>query len=228
MPAPSSHIGVLRETPLHASIKAWYTEPGDEVEVAFERFVIDIVRDDLLIEIQTRALRSMRSKLDALLDAHRFRIVHPIATARTIVKIDDGGEVVSRRRSPKRGRAEDIFSELVSMPTLIDHPNLAIDLPLISEDEVRQRHDTKGRRRGGWTVVSRSLTEVHDVIRIESGNDLGAMLPDSLEDGFTTAELAETHGVPRRLAQQMTYCLRHLGQIRITDKRGNALVYERS
>ena len=40
--------------PLHASLKAWYAEAGDRFEVAVDGYVIDLVRDDLLIEIPDR------------------------------------------------------------------------------------------------------------------------------------------------------------------------------
>ena len=60
-----SGIGLLNEKPLHASLKQWYARPGDRFEVAVDGFVIDIVRDDLLIEIQTRnfapSSRSLRT-----------------------------------------------------------------------------------------------------------------------------------------------------------------------
>jgi hypothetical protein len=49
-------IGLLNEKPLHASLKAWYAQPEDRFEVPVEEFVIDIVRDDLLLEIQTSNL----------------------------------------------------------------------------------------------------------------------------------------------------------------------------
>jgi hypothetical protein len=46
-------IGQLNEKALHASLKQWYARPGDRFEVAVGGFVIDIVRAELLIEIQT-------------------------------------------------------------------------------------------------------------------------------------------------------------------------------
>ena len=49
-----SRIGLINEKPLHASLKQWYARPGDRFEVPVDGFVIDIVRDNLLIEIQTR------------------------------------------------------------------------------------------------------------------------------------------------------------------------------
>ena len=61
--ATASAIGTLRERPLHASLKRWYARPGDRVEVAVDGYVVDLVRGDLLIEIQTRGFATLRPKL---------------------------------------------------------------------------------------------------------------------------------------------------------------------
>ncbi len=72
-------IGVMREGPLHAALKAWLARPGDRLEVPVDGFVIDLVRaDGELVEIQTGSFSPLRSKMDALLDGYRVRIVHPI------------------------------------------------------------------------------------------------------------------------------------------------------
>ncbi len=36
-----SGIGLLNEKPLHASLKEWYAQPGDQFEVPVDGFVID-------------------------------------------------------------------------------------------------------------------------------------------------------------------------------------------
>ena len=46
-------IGTLNEKPLHAALKDWCARPGDQFEVFVDGFVVDIVRGNLLIEIQT-------------------------------------------------------------------------------------------------------------------------------------------------------------------------------
>ena len=136
------HIGTLRERSLHASLKEWYAEPGDKVEVPVDGYVIDLVRGDTLIEIQTGGFSSMKKKLVALLDfGHAVRIVYPIPETKVIVKVDGSGEVLSRRRSPKHGTEADLFSELVAFPELIQHGGLEIEVVLISEDEVRIRRE---------------------------------------------------------------------------------------
>lgn len=219
-------IGTLREKPLHASLKRWYAVPGDRVEIPVETFVIDLVRDDLLIEIQTRGFSSMTRKVRSLLDlGHRVRIVHPIAVEKWIVKIDDGGTVMGRRRSPKRGVVTDVFSELVSFPDLLAHPDLEVEVLLTREEEQRRHTPDKAWRRRGWVVVERRLLEVVESHRIGHPEDLVGLIPANLPDQFTTADLAGGLGQTRRSGQQMAYCLAKAGVIAQVGKRGNAVLY---
>lgn len=226
--AGRTHVGTLGEKPLHAALKRWYAQPGDLVEEPLGGFVIDLVRDGLLIEIQTRGFASMKRKLTTLLaDGHVVRLVHPIPVAKWIVKVGDGGELVSRRRSPKRGVVADVFSELVSFPELVGHPGLAVEVLTIHEEEVRFHDPTRAWRRRGWVVEERRLLEVLDRRVIDSPAALMSLLPDDLPAAFTTADVAEAMGRPRRLAQQATYCLRHTGAIEQVGRQGNAIVYGR-
>lgn len=208
-------------------MKRWYAEEGDRIEEPVDGFVVDIVRGEILIEIQTRGFAAMKRKLDRLLDHHQLRIVHPIPVEKRILKIDDGGAIVSRRRSPKQGTVVDIFGELVSFPTLISHPGLTIEVLLTREEEVRRFDGTKAWRRRGWVVEERRLIEVVDRIVIESPASLAALLPEGLPAEFTTADLASDLECGRRLAQQMTYCLRHVGAIEMVGKSGNSILYSR-
>ena len=72
-----SGIGLLNEKLLHASLKERYAQSGDQFEVTVDGFVINIVRDDLLLEIQTGNFASIKSKLIELLHAHRIRLIYP-------------------------------------------------------------------------------------------------------------------------------------------------------
>lgn len=221
------HIGTLREKPLHASLKRWCSRPGDRVEVAVDGFVIDLVREDLLIEIQTRGFSSMKKKVATLLDlGHHVRIVHPVPIDRWIVKVDDAGAVLSKRRSPKHGQPTDIFAELVSFPDLMLHPNLAIEVLLTLEEEYRCHTPGRAWRRNGWIVAERRLVDVVDSLLLEHIGDLTALLPDGLPATFTTADLSEKLGRPRRAAQQMAYCLRETGALVAVGKRGNFVEYQ--
>ena len=222
------HIGTLREKHLHASLKRWYSRPGDRIEVSIDRFVIDLVRDDLLIEIQTRGFSSMKQKVVALLDlGWRVRIVHPIALDRWIVKIDADGAALSRRRSPRHGDPTDVFAELVSFPDLLANPSLEIHLVLTHEEEYRVHNPDGAWRRKGWTEVERRLTDVVDTVMMSRVEDLADLIPAGLPETFTTGDLAAALGRPRRVAQQMAYCLRSLEAIVPVGKVGNAVQYRR-
>ncbi len=221
-------IGTLNEGSLHAALKVWYAEPGDVVEQPLDGYVVDLVRQDLLIEVQTGGFSSLRSKLEDLTERHRVRVVAPIAQTRTIIRMSDDGERLSSRRSPKHGRFEDIFARLVSFPSLIQRDNFELDVLLTVEEEVRVHRPGQAWRRNGWVVLGRSLVEVAETRMMRTGKDLAHLLPAGLPPNFTTADIADSAGMARRVAQQMVYCLRAVGMVKIAGKEGNSLIYCRA
>lgn len=218
-------IGTHHETSLHAALKAWYAEPGDRIEAMVNGYVIDLVRDDLLIEIQTRGFAALTAKLTALLECHPVRLVHPIARERWIVRVSADGEVLGRRKSPKRGRVEQVFAELVRFPALMCHPRFTLEVLLTREEEVRSNDGRGSWRRQGWSIADRRLLGVEERVCLETVGDLCALLPQDLPQAFTTLDLAEGLGMPRRLAQQMAYCLREMGAIEAVGRKGRARLY---
>ena len=220
-----SGIGLLNEKQLHASLKEWYAQPGDRFEVAVDGFVIDIVRDGLLLEIQTASIASIKSKLINLVRAHRIRLIYPIAEEKWIIKLveDNCGEV-TRRKSPKRGRVEDLFWEMVSFPQLLANQNFSLEVLLIREEEVRRYEGRRRWRRGGWVIEERRLLEVIDQRLFEEPADWREFVPEELES-FTVRDLAETMGIRRQLAQKMAYCLRKAKVVKLIGRRGRANLY---
>jgi hypothetical protein len=215
-------IGVMREGPLHAAVKALLAEPGDRLEVPVGRYVIDLVRaDGELVEVQTGGFGALGRKLDALLDEHRVRIVHPIAAERRIVRVDEHGEVVSARRSPKRATAVEVFDKLVAFPALLTHPNLTIEVLLLREDHIRRPEPTvrRGRKRDPG---ERRLVAVLDRTTLRTPEDVLAALPALPPGAFSTRELAACLGCGRVLAQRTLYCLRSIGIVEPAGKRGRA------
>jgi hypothetical protein len=221
-------IGTLNEGPLHAAIKQWYAEAGDLVEYPVDGYVIDLVRNGRLIEIQTGGFAPLREKLERLTESHPVRVVVPIPRTKVIVRMADDGEVLSRRRSPKRGSFADIFSKLVSWPDMVVRDGFELDLLLTSEEEIRVHRPGRAWRRRGWVVHGRALVEVIETRRLAGAEDLSTFLPDELPEQFTTADVAEALGIPRRGAQQMLYCLRAIETVEVTGKAANALVYRRT
>jgi len=217
---PVSTIGMLREGPLHAAVKAMLARPEDRVGVPVGRFVIDLVRaDGELVEVQTGGFAPLGPKLDALLDEHRFRIVHPVAAERRIVRVDEHGEITSVRRSPRRGGVVDVFGRLVAFPSLLTHPHLTVEVLLLREDHVRgARSDRKGRWRRD--PGERRLVGVLDRVEFQGPEDVVRTLPALPSGPFSTRELAALLGCNVLLAQRTAYCLRAIGIIEAAGKRG--------
>jgi hypothetical protein len=134
--------------------------------------------------------------------------------------------VLSARRSPKAGRLEDVFAQLVSIPALLAHERFELEIVLTHQEEVRMFRPGRAYRRRGWVVAGRSLTSVEGSVTVACLADALALLPAGLPTSFDTGELAAAAGIDRRLAQQMTYCLRHAGALATTGKRGRAALYE--
>jgi hypothetical protein len=219
-----SGIGLLNEKPLHASLKQWYARPGDRFEVPVDGFVIDIVRDDLLIEIQTRNFSSIKSKLTNLTRSRRVRLIYPIVQEKWIVRLETNGRGEVRRKSPKRGRLEDLFWELVSIPHLLTNPNFSLEVLMIREEEVRRYAGKRHWRKRGWVIEGRRLLEVLDQRSFGASADWLRFLPDGL-DAFTTTDLATGIKTRTELAQKMAYCLREGRMIELIGRRGRANLY---
>jgi hypothetical protein len=221
-------IGTLNEGALHAQLKEWYRRPGDLLEQVAGSFVVDLVRGDLLVEIQTGGFAPLRRKLELLAQEHPVRLVAPIPLVRRIVRLSDEGEVLSARRSPRRGRIEDIFSRLVSIPSLLCLPRFQLEIVLTHQDELRVYRPGKAFRRRGWVVTGRQLVSVEERRLLATPADAARLLPLALPELFDTAELAQAAGIERRLAQQMTYCLRAMGVLETAGKRSGAVVHRRA
>ncbi|MBI5957220.1 MAG: hypothetical protein HY866_00700, partial [Chloroflexi bacterium] len=160
-------IGTLGEKSLHSALKSWYAQPGDQIEWDIAgKYVVDIFRPSTdttpgqCIEIQTRRLGKLKTKLSFLLDQGPVRLVYPIAQERHIVRIDANGEIVSRRKSPKRGRIFHLFPELVSLPALVTHSNFVLDVLLIREEEFWLDDGQGSWRRKHWSIYDRRLLDV--------------------------------------------------------------------
>jgi ribosomal protein S25 len=208
-------------------LKAWYAQPGDRFEVPVDGYVIDIVRKGELLEIQTGNFAAIKVKLRKLLRNHRIRLIYPIAKEKWIVRqTKDNSTGITRRKSPKKGRVEDLFQEMVSFPYLFSDPNFSLEVLLIKEEEKRRYNGKRRWRRKGWSTEERRLLDVVDKRLFGKSDDLQALLPESLEESFTTKDLAETIGIKRQLAQKMAYCLKNTGVIELIGKQRQAYLYK--
>ena len=221
-------IGELNEQSLHRALKERYAVAGSATEQAIDGFVVDVVTGGRIVEIQTGNFGPLKSKLGKFLESFPVTLVHPIPRDRYIVSLqDDPGPPPKRRRSPRHGSVFDVFAALVSIPALLAHPNLTLDVVMTVEEEVRTPRLRRRWRRPGYTRVDRRLLDVVETHTVASMADLFAMVDAALPEQFTTNDLAAAMKSTRSLAQQAACCFREGGVTEICGKDGNAMVYRR-
>lgn len=226
--AGATSIGELNERSLHRALKARYAAAGGVTEQTVDGFVADVVAGGRIVEVHTGSFRPLKRKLPRLLARHPVTLVHPVARDRYIVKVAADPEAPpTRRRSPKHGSVFQVFPALASIPALLAHPNLMLDIVMTVEEEVRVMNGRGAWRRGGWAVLDRRLVDVVETHAIASMVDLFAPLDADLPARFTTRDLATAMRSPRRLGQLAAFCFREGGIAEVCGKAGNALVYRR-
>jgi hypothetical protein len=223
-----SGIGGLNETALHEELKRRYSGRDGQVEQEVDGFVVDVFRSGEIIEIQTSGLIRLRRKIELLRRRRAIRIVHPIAAITRIVKISATGEVISDRRSPKRGRTEELFRELVWIADLLPHRNVTVEVALVSVIETRADDGKGSWRRRGVSIVGRQLTDIVKRVKFHAPEDYLGLIPDGVGVRFTNRELCAKTGLSYRTVQPMTNSLRKMGLITVTAKEGREHVFERT
>ena len=190
-------------------------------------YLIDVVKDQELIEIQIGNFPALRSKLESLLQNHRVRLVLPIAREKHIILKNSAYGFMYRRRSPKRGRIEHLFYDLVYISNLVSHPNFSLEVMLTSEEEERINDGQGSWRRRGVSIVDRRLVSILDRLFFADACAYLALIPDTLMGEFTNLELASNLRIPIRLASKMTYCLNRMGVLERKGRRGKAFLFAR-
>jgi hypothetical protein len=215
-----------RESSLHSAIKKWYFLEGDKLEAKVDDFVVDIMRGDLLIEIQIANFSAIKPKLTRLLRDHKVHLVYPIPTEKWIGhKSTCNGEIFGRRRSPKKGRMSDLFSELIRIPSLFSEGNLSVEVLMIEVEEI-WCNDGKGSwRRRGASIEDRKLIRVFERVIFEHKADFLRVLPKDLPDPFSNRNLAESLGITVNQSRKMTYSLRKIGTIKHVGKNRNQMLF---
>ena len=220
--ASNNGIGTLKERSLHAALKEWAARPGDQFEVNLDGYFIDLVRGNNLIEIQTGNFTQIRGKLAYLLQQYQVMVVFPITQLKWITRLSEDGEVLSRRKSPKQGRLEDIFKECIRIPNILSHPNFSLKVVFVQIEEYWVDDHRGSWRRKHWSISDQKLVQVFKEVTFHGDTDFVHLLPKDLPTTFTNRELATSLYISASLAGKMTYTMRKMGILNLEGKIGNA------
>jgi hypothetical protein len=134
---------------------------------------------------------------------------------------------LNRRKSPKRGMLTDVFRELIMIPNMLGAANFSLEVLLIDEEEVRCADGRGSWRRRGVSIKERRLLRVNRKVLFQNKPDFLKVLPAGLDLVFTNNEVAKLAKISVRTARQITYCLRKSGAIRIAEKKGRLLTFQK-
>ncbi len=216
---------------LHVALQNFYARrhgagTDGRVEVEMDGYRADVLRGEVVYEIQTGSFTAIRDKLRALAREHPVVLVHSIARYKFIAHIDsETGAELSCRRSPKQAQPVEVFGELVHAPDLLRRDNLSLEIVITAERELRCADGAGSWRRKGVSIVGRELMAILEILRFDRPADLARLLPEGLPEPFTTADLSQHGQMRRRLAGRMAYALREAGAIEQVGRRGNAYLY---
>lgn len=222
-------IGTKGEKSVHAVLKNYYEPFHDSQEQKIGGYIADIVGEDGIIEIQTGHFSGLKDKLGAFLPVSRVTVVFPVYAKKRIVTIDgESGEIKSRRISPAKETAYEIFRNLFPVSEYLTDKNLSFIIVLLEVDELRIPPESVGRkkrRRGRLSVSDRIPTALLDEIHIRCTHDWEKLIPCLFDEDYTTEDLAKTAGIPRETASLALSALFRGGVVTRTGKKGNAYTY---
>ncbi len=227
--AETAGINLYSERSLHAQIKKLYWKPGDRFEAKVEGKIVDLLKENgEIIEVQTRGIGKIQAKALALSrSGRRVRIVYPIAVEREIRRLDPAtDELVSTRRSPKRGTIYELFGELVHASGLVAAKNITIEVVLAKTAETRKNDGTGSWRRRGDRTVDCELVEVLGSKAFRTPAQWLAFIPKKLSPPLSSASLASALDIPVVRARQILYCLARAGLIAEAGRQGRSKLYE--
>lgn len=241
-PADAPHIGTLREKRLHAAVKLYlcpdetcHERPvGDllrEDGAKPRRMVADILTDGHIMEVQTGGFFPLREKIGWYLTHTpcRVTVVHPIPAVKYLSWIDPAdGSILSRHKSPKRGRVKDVAKELYWVSDFIGDPRFAVRILLLELEEYRLADGWSKDKKRGSNRYERFPTALLGDVTLWTPADYAAyFLPSALSapdaEGtpsvFTAAAYAKATGVRGKATYSTIHLLEKLGVVRECEEK---------
>ena len=221
-----SGIGTLGEKTLHAVLKDYFQEDERFQEFTVDGYVADVVREDEVVEIQSRDLYRLAPKISTFLVENRVTVVHPIALSKTVFWMDpETGECISQRKSNKKGKVIDILPELYGLRDFLLNEKFRVCIMLLNVNEYRILDGYGKDKKKRATKLDRYPTALIDEIYLACVDDYRRFLPSSLPEEFSSSDFRIAAKCDLRTAQIALNIFSKLGLVRETGKKGRKKMY---
>lgn len=243
-------INTYNESQLHEKLKKLYAMEANglmEVKLDDTPWICDILDENKnVIEIQTSNLSALTEKAGYILETGRkLKIVHPIAESKWIELYGRDGQLIHRKKSPKKASFFDSLRGMTQIAPLFLHENCELEILYCEISEMRRKtelpsqNQTKSRRRlKEWLPMGKRLEKITRKERFSTKEDWLKLIPESLrtkEDGnyptFRTVdfkrELAKEKGAKNaRWSPLLIWILLKMQILEINEVKGRSKFYK--
>lgn len=184
-------INTYNETNLHSFFKEKYAKENDGyTEVKVEKYICDIfTKNSEIIEIQTTSLYKLKEKINSLHKKYKIKVVFPFPFFKYIENYSENAELLSCKRSPKKNKWINIFTELFDFLPIIIEKKAVLEIVAISISEQRIKTEnpvqTKNKSRHflrNWYKSGKSLNEIIETRVFSSKKDFLQVIKETLEN----------------------------------------------
>lgn len=192
-------INTYNESNLHNTLKTMYAVNYEgKTELKKNGYIYDVItKKDEIYEIQTANLSKLLPKLLSTLEnGYKITVVYPLIITKTIILYDTDGNIIYKRKSPKKGNIYNLFDELTGIYPVLLNKNFTLEVLEITMKEERikttQPIQTKNNRRRfkkDWYKTNKKLEDILSTKRFNTSDDYISLLPENLPETFCAKDL---------------------------------------
>lgn len=220
----NSSIGIQKEHNLHKVIKYMIDPSGLNHEIKINGKIADVYLDNVIYEVQTKAFNNLRDKLEIFLKDYKVVICYPLICSKNIYRINDYGEIISIRKSPKKGKVIEALTELYKIKKFLNNENLKIKIFVMDIDEYQQVVKKTYKNHHGRIRINQIPLKINDIVCLKTLKDYKELLP-LLPNEFTAAELGKSLNINKRILSYVIQVLKYVNVIEVIKKDGKKHVY---
>lgn len=217
-------IGIQKEHNLHKVIKYMIDPTGIYHEVKINGKIVDVYLNDEIYEIQTKAFNNLRAKLSSFLKDYKVTICYPLVCSKIINRINDEGEIISIRKSPKKGKLVETLVELYKIKNHLKNENLQIMILEIDIEEYQQVVEKSYKNHHGRLRINQVPIKLHKVTYLKDSRDYKMLLP-LLPDEFNASDLAKNLNISKHSVGYIIQVLKYVDVVEVIKKDGKKHIY---